>query len=68
MREWRDKQRLIMNLVLGNRLQLRLDAGQGELPHSGQWVALHMLEEKVFLGSVLDRMCYFYCFRLPAAW
>ena len=48
----------IMNLVPGNRLQARLDADQGELPHSGQWAALHMLEDEVFLGSERYRMCY----------
>ena len=64
----RDRQRLIMNLVPGNSLQAAILGDQEDLPYVGQWSALHLLGEEIFLGSERDRMCYFYCYKLPRSW
>ena len=49
--EWRNLQRLIMNLVPSNSLQLRIDADVDALPHAGQWGCVHLLPYELFIGS-----------------
>ena len=63
-----DLQRLICHLVPTNCLQVRLEGDIETLPHAGQWDCVHLLAFELFVGSERDRFCYFYVYRMPAAW
>ena len=60
--------RLILNLIPSNACQLSIDGDIAELPACGQLCATVLAKDETLLWSSADRKCFFYIFRLPAAW
>ena len=64
----RPKLRLIINRFPSNSLQRVIPGDIAQLPTTGQWNSVPLLQHEVMLLSSRDRKCFFYIFRLPRVW
>ena len=61
-------QRLIINLVPSNEIQVDIVADVATLPHFAQWSGVELLDDETLIWASEDISCAFYIFQLPESW
>ena len=61
-------QRLVMNMIPSNQVQVAIDGDMAALPTDGQWRCIVLRDGEVLFWSSDDLRCCFYIFSLPVAW
>ena len=61
-------QRLVMNLIPSNQVQIAIEGDMAALPTDGQWRCIVLRDGEVLFWSSDDLRCCFYIFSLPPVW